>query len=112
MRQNRIMPTVCIETAIIGSLTARSSDAVIFLARQQLTRQKWNGARDKYELVSSQSVVDEASGGGPRAAQERLVYLAGLPLLHVQHLGVAGLADRLIAQHLLPQKAAAATPSC
>ena len=101
------MPTVYIETTIIGYLTARSSDAVIFLARQQLTRQWWNDERGKYELVSSQLVVDEASAGDPTAAQERLVYLAGLPLLDVQHPGVAALADRLIAEHLLPQKAAA-----
>lgn len=101
------MPTVYIETTIIGYLTARSSNAVIFLARQQLTRQWWNEERAKYELVSSQLVVDEASAGDPTAAQERLVYLAGLPLLDVQHPGVATLADRLVAEHLLPQKAAA-----
>ena len=67
------MPTVYIETTIIGYLTARSRDAVIFLARQQLTRQWWNEERAKYELVSSQLVVDEASAGDPTAAQERLV---------------------------------------
>jgi hypothetical protein len=101
------MPTVHIETTIIGYLTARSSDAVIFLARQQLTRQWWNEERAKYELVSSQLVVDEASAGDSTAVQDRLVYLAGLPLLDVQHPGVAALADRLIAERLLPQKAAA-----
>lgn len=101
------MPTVYIETTIIGYLTARSRDAVIFLARQQLTRQWWNEERAKYELVSSQLVVDEASAGDPSAAQERLLYLAGLPLLDVQHPGVAALADRLVAEHLLPPKAAA-----
>ena len=101
------MPAVYIETTIIGYLTARSSDAIIFLARQQLTRQWWNEERAKYDLVSSQLVVDEASAGDPTAAQERLVYLAGLPLLDVQHPGAAALADRLIAEHLLPQKAAA-----
>ena len=71
------MPTVYIETTIIGYLTARSRDAVIFLARQQLTRQWWNEERAKYDLVSSQLVVDEASAGDPSAAQERLFYLAG-----------------------------------
>lgn len=101
------MPTVDIETSIIGYLTARSSDAVIFLARQQLTRQWWNDERAKYELVASQLVVDEASAGDPTAAQERLLYLASLPLLDIQQPGVAALADRLIAEHLLPEKAAA-----
>jgi hypothetical protein len=101
------MPTVYIETSIIGYLTARSSDAVIFLARQQLTRPWWNDERAKYELVASQLVVDEASAGDPTAARERLVYLASLPLLDIQRPGVAALADRLVAEHLLPEKAAA-----
>ena len=101
------MRTVYIETSIIGYLTARSSDAVIFLARQQLTRQWWNDERAKYELVASQLVVDEASAGDPTAARERLVYLASLPLLDIQRPGVAALADRLVAEHLLPEKAAA-----
>ena len=77
------MATVYIETSIIGYLTARSSDAVIFLARQQLTRQWWNEQRANYELVSSQLVVDEAMAGDPAAAQERLIYLDGLPLLDI-----------------------------
>ena len=101
------MATVYLETTIIGYLTARSSDAVIFLARQQLTRQWWNEQRSNYELVVSQLVLDEASAGDPAAAQERLAYLDGLPLLDVQHPGVAALADRLIAEHVLPTKAAA-----
>jgi hypothetical protein len=39
------MATVYIETSIIGYMTARSNDAVIFLARQQLTRQWWTDQR-------------------------------------------------------------------
>lgn len=101
------MGTVYIETTVIGYLTARSRDKVIFLARQELTRQWWNEERGKFELVSSQLVIDEASAGDPSAAQERLVHLAGLPLLDIQHPGVATLADRLIAEHLLPPQAVA-----
>lgn len=101
------MATVYIETSIIGYLTARSSDAVIFQARQQLTQQWWNHQRANYDLVASQLVLDEAGSGDPTAAQERLAYLDGLPLLDIQHPDVAALADRLIAEHLLPEKAAA-----
>ncbi len=101
------MTTVYVETTIIGYLTARSSDAVIFLARQQLTRQWWNGHRSSFELFVSQLVLDEVSAGDSSAAQERLAYLNGLPLLDVQHPDVSRLADLLIAQHLLPEKAAA-----
>ncbi len=101
------MATVYVETSIIGYLSARSNDAVVFLARQQLTRQWWDERRGNYDLVISQLVLDEVSAGDPAAAQERLAYLAGLPLLDVQHPAVATLADRLISEHVLPQKAAA-----
>ena len=101
------MPTVYIETSIIGYLTARSSDVVIFLARQQLTQQWWANQKDKFDLVSSQLVIDEAAAGDPTAAQERLTLLNDLPLLDIQHPDVQTLADDLIANHLLPEKASA-----
>ena len=101
------MAAVYIETSIIGYMTARSSDAVIFQARQQLTQQWWAGQRHKYELVTSQLVIDEAAAGDPTAAQERLVLLDDVPLLDIQHPDVQTLADKLIANHLLPENAAA-----
>ena len=88
-------------------MTARSSDAVIFLARQQLTRQWWTDQRTKLDLVTSQLVIDEAGSGDPTAAQERLTLLDDVPLLDIQHPDVQMLADKLIANHLLPEKAAA-----
>lgn len=100
------MAVVYIETSIVGYLTARSSDAVIFLARQQLTQQWWADQRAKYDLVTSQLVIDEAGAGDPTAADERLRLLEELPLLDIQHPQVDTLADKLIAAHLLPEKAA------
>ena len=101
------MATVYIETSIVGYLTARSREAVIFQARQQLTQQWWADQRSKYELVTSQLVIDEADAGDPAAAQERLVLLDDLPLLDIQHPDAQTLSDKLIANHLLPEKAAA-----
>ena len=101
------MATVYIETSIIGYLTARSSDAVIFLARQQLTQQWWSGQKEKYDLITSQLVIDEAAAGDPTAARERLTLLEDLPLIDIQHADVQTLADSLIVNHLLPEKAAA-----
>jgi len=101
------MATVYIETSIIGYLTARSSDEIIFLARQQLTQQWWTDQRNKYDLVTSQLVIDEASAGDATAAEERLVLLDDVPLLDIQHPDVQTVADNLIANHLLPEKAAA-----
>ena len=100
------MATVYIETSIIGYLTARSRDSVIFQARQQLTRSWWD-TRQSYELVTSQLVLDEARSGDFTAAQERLELLEPIPLLDIEHPEVQPLAKRLIQAHLLPEKASA-----
>ena len=52
-------------------------------------------------------MIDEAGAGDPTAAQGRLTLLDDLPLLDIQHPEVRNLADQLIANHLLPEKAAA-----
>jgi hypothetical protein len=101
------MATVYIETSIIGYLTARSSRAVIFQARQELTRAWWHNRRQGYDLVASQLVVDEAAAGDSAAAHERLELLGLMPLLDIQHPEVAPLAQRLIDAHLLPERASA-----
>ena len=41
----------------------------------------WNDERQNYDLVISQYVIDEASGGDPTLAAERLESLDGIPLL-------------------------------
>ena len=50
-------------------------------ARQLLTSKWWETERTNYELVVSQYVLDEASGGDPVLAAERMQALAGIPLL-------------------------------
>ena len=101
------MATIYIETSIIGYLTARSSDTIIFQARQQLTQLWWDTHRHSYELVTSQLVLDEAGSGDSHAAKERLALLERIPLLDVEHEDVEPLAERLIQAHLLPEKASA-----
>ena len=100
------MATVYIETSIVGYLTARSRDSVIFQARQQLTRSWWD-RRESYELVTSQLVLDEARSGDSTARQERLDLLEAIPLLDIEHPDVHPLAERLIQARLLPEKASA-----
>jgi hypothetical protein len=65
------MAIVYIETSIIGYLTARSGNDVIFQARQELTRSWWESSREDYELVTSQLVLDEVAAGDADAAAER-----------------------------------------
>jgi hypothetical protein len=99
------MATVYIETSIVGYLTARSRDAVIFQARQELTREWWEGRRAGYDVVASQLVLDEAARGDDEAAAERLRLLAGIPLLLTEDPRIDTIADELLAAHLLPEKA-------
>jgi len=66
-------------------------------------------ARNNLRDAASQAtlVIDEVSSGDPTVAQERLALLDDVPLLDIQHPDVQMLADKLIANHLLAEKAAA-----
>lgn len=75
------MNTVYIETSIVSYLRQKPSTQVVTAARQLLTHQWWNDERQNYDLVISQYVIDEASGGDPTFAAERLESLDGIPLL-------------------------------
>lgn len=99
------MATVYIETSIVGYMTARSRDAVIFQARQELTRDWWQNRRVRYDLVISQLVLDEAARGDDEAAAERLQLLAGIPLVDAADPRIPPIAIKLLAAHLLPEKA-------
>jgi len=75
------MTTVYIETSIVSYLRQRPSSQVVMAARQLLTHRWWNEERDKYQVVTSQYVIDEASGGDPVLATERLESLEGIPII-------------------------------
>lgn len=60
------------ETTIIGYLTSRPSRDIVVAARQQLTQQWWKEERWHYRIFISPYVIEEARGGDPAAAEERL----------------------------------------
>lgn len=97
-------PTVYLETTVIGYLAMRSSSLLRVAADQQTTLDWWDNYRHQYDLVVSRFVVEECSAGDPVAAQERLVYLDGIPLLPVSK-EVDLLAESLLADVPLPAKA-------
>ena len=97
-------PTVYIETTIIGYLAMRMSRDLLTAANQQMTRDWWDNHRQKYEVLISRFVSDECSSGDPTAAQERQVYLQGLPMLEVSE-EVDALAEALVKDVPLPAKA-------
>jgi hypothetical protein len=62
------MDTVYIEISIVSHANAwLSSDSQIALLQQQ-ARSWWSMERLKFELVTSQLVLDEAAAGDPSAA--------------------------------------------
>lgn len=75
--------TVYIETTIVSYLTAWPSRDVLRLSHEVMTRDWWTNERHRFELRTSQMVVQEAAAGDPTAAAERLKALAGISDLAV-----------------------------
>jgi hypothetical protein len=98
-------PTVYLETTVIGYLAMRVSRILRVAANQQTTRDWWDSDRGRFDLFVSRFVVDECSQGDPFAAQERLAYLQGIPLLG-ESKEVGSLAKSLLAGVPLPDRAA------
>jgi predicted nucleic acid-binding protein len=96
---------VYIETTVVSYLTARPSRDVVIAGHQQTTHDWWQTCRDRFDLVASQLVVQEASAGGPEAARERLGVLATLTLLEVTE-EASALAQELVKAEAVPEKAA------
>jgi hypothetical protein len=86
------------------ALRQRPSSQVVMAARQLLTRKWWETERTNYELVLSQYVIDEASGGDPILAAERMQALAGIPLLPNAP-QITQIANEIMTRTILPPKA-------
>lgn len=84
---------------------ARPSRDVVIAGHQQTTHDWWQTYRDRFDLVASQLVVQEASAGGPEAARERLDVLATLTLLEVTE-EASALTQELVKAGAVPEKAA------
>jgi predicted nucleic acid-binding protein len=100
------MATVYIETSIISHATARLSSNAAITTLQMQARDWWQFERPKFDLVTSQLVINEASSGVPKAAADRLKLLAGIPLVPITD-EVRKIADTLICKALIPAKAGA-----
>ena len=74
-------PTIYLETSVISYYTSRPSRDIVVLAHQQLTREWWEKAMGKYEIVISEAVIEEAAGGDEEAASLRLGSIKDLKVL-------------------------------
>jgi predicted nucleic acid-binding protein len=72
---------VYIESTIPSYVVARPARDLLQTARQQITRDWWEGERRRHQLFTSQVVIDEISAGEKEMADRRLNLMAGIPLL-------------------------------
>ena len=94
-------PKVYIETSVISYLTARETNKIPAAAWRQATLDWWSSQRLRFDLFTSELVVEESEQGHPDAAQRRLDALADIPRLSVLS-GVSELAGALLKDGALP----------
>jgi len=98
-------PKVYVETTVVSYLTAWPSRDVVIAGYQQTTREWWQHAAERFELVASQLVINEAAFGDADAANDRLAALDSVTLLDATD-EAAELAEQLIKSGAVPGKAA------
>ena len=98
-------PKVYVETSVVSYLTARLSRDVVILGNQVVTRDRWRDAGERFELVVSTLVLEEAGDGDPHASRDRLVALEPLTVLDASDDSIA-LANALIQARAIPDGAA------
>lgn len=98
-------PSVYVETTIVSYLTARPSRDVIILGHQELTRIWWEWEKQRYRVLISPAVAEEARQGDPSFAEKRLALLAGLESLEPDP-AVEAIAAELRQALSLPERAA------
>jgi predicted nucleic acid-binding protein len=99
------MATVYIETTIPSYYTARLSDSITDLNRQQKTREWWDNGHSDLDPVTSLETLLEAGSGDPTAAAKRLEFMSSIPLLTISDPAIT-LATELVSSGIIPQKAA------
>jgi len=98
--------TVYIETSVVSYLTGRPSRDMVIAAHQELTRQWWSERSERFSLVASELVLQEASAGDAEASRSRLSVLDQMAILSASEDAIL-LAERLIAGGPIPREFAA-----
>ena len=97
--------SVYIETTIPSLYVARPSGLLVEAARQRLTKIWWEDHRSDYELVCSQTVLDECGRGESEMAAKRITLLDSVPLLDLSP-EVLTISQDLVDRGIIPTKAA------
>jgi len=75
------MDTVYLETTVVGNIAGRLHPDPKIAAWQQVTREWWATAPDRYHLFVSQLTLDECGEGDPDAAKERIDLIKDVNLI-------------------------------
>ena len=97
-------PRVYIETTVISYLAARPARDVVVAGHQQSTHDWWATAPERFELVISELVRQEAGTGDPDAVRARLSVLTSLAPLDATA-EAQELAERLVSAGAVPEEA-------
>lgn len=93
-------PRVYVETTI-PSFYHDERTAPATVARRDWTRQWWDQAAGRYELVTSPAVLDELAGGPPERSPAWLALVRDLPLLPVEP-AVAEIVRAYVERRVMP----------
>lgn len=97
-------PRVYVETSVVDYLTARPARDVVMLGNQLATRAWWLETPNRFDIVVSESVLEEVAAGDPTEARDRLAAVASLPVLAFDKES-ADLGRQLIQSHAIPSGA-------
>ena len=97
---------VYLETSVISYAASRPSRDIVKLAKQELTRQWWRDNSAQYDLHVSSFVLEEIARGDPRAAQQRMDVVAGLPEITMSN-EADSLYEALLSAKAVPVEASA-----
>lgn len=98
-------PSAYVETSVISYLTARASRDLIVAAYQEVTREWWRTAPDRFRLFTSELVLEEAGRGDTSAARARREALHKIPLIEATR-ETRELTRKLLELRAVPQHAA------
>ena len=95
-----IKPRVYVETTI-PSFYHDVRTALDIVVRRDWTRQWWDGAAVRYELVTSPAVLDELTAAPPERSAPRLALMRDLPLLPIEP-GITEIVRAYVRHKLMP----------
>ncbi len=98
--KNMYPPRVYVESTV-PSFYHETRTAPEIVARRNWTRQWWSDATLRYELVTSEAVLDEMASGLPELAAARVALVRNLPLLPIEP-AIIEIVEAYLSHKLMP----------